>query len=112
VWCDDDVEPGGTGHPLLSMPKASMATAPQGLARPGKTLAPRHQPVQSPEKRSSASRNGGAPGVARARELARDAENSDPGRPRATDRHSGCTSEASLPTSDGARSAVTRSLRA
>src|SRR5215831_10531694 len=26
--CDDDSEPGGTGHPLLSIPKASMATAP------------------------------------------------------------------------------------
>src|SRR6185312_1522875 len=32
--CDDD--PGGTGHPLLSMPRASMATAPQSRARPGK----------------------------------------------------------------------------
>ena len=29
VWCDDDVEPGGTGHPLLSMPEASMATPPK-----------------------------------------------------------------------------------
>jgi hypothetical protein len=30
--CDGDFEPGGTGHPLLSMPRASMATAPQGRA--------------------------------------------------------------------------------
>src|SRR5215469_10965758 len=32
AWCDDDVEPGETGHPLLSVPKASMATAPQDPA--------------------------------------------------------------------------------
>src|SRR5690349_6715139 len=43
--CDDDCEPGGTRHPLLSMPRASMATAPQGRARPGKILTPHHQPV-------------------------------------------------------------------
>src|SRR5690348_1008658 len=34
--CDSDSGPGGTGHPLLSMPRASMATAPQGRARPDK----------------------------------------------------------------------------
>src|SRR5438477_864197 len=34
--CDDDLEPGATGHPPLSMPNASMATAPQGRARPDK----------------------------------------------------------------------------
>src|SRR5690349_8881893 len=36
AYCDDDCELDGTGHPLLPMPKASMATAPQGRARPGK----------------------------------------------------------------------------
>ena len=58
----DDSEPGGTGRPLLSMPNASMVTAPKAEPDPVETLTPHHLPVQKPAQRSSASRNGRAAG--------------------------------------------------
>jgi len=63
----DDSEPGATGRPLLSMPNASMVTAPKAEPDPAETLTPHHLPVQSPAQRSSVSRNGRAAGQGRRR---------------------------------------------
>jgi len=48
AYCDDDPEPGATGHPLLPMPNTSMVTAPRPSRTQTKTLTPHQQPVQSP----------------------------------------------------------------
>jgi len=61
--CDDEFEPGGTGHPLLSMPKASMATAPKTQLDQAKTLTPHHHPRTESGEALITSRNGGTPGA-------------------------------------------------